>query len=131
MTKRPENIHDKYHAHVYFGPKTSVAARQFCDAVGGTFDVKVGRFHEKPVGPHPHWSCQVSFDTTMFDKLIGWMDANRGELDIFVHGQTGNDLDDHTVYATWLGSPAVLNLASLGGHKTDNRPAMITTRKEL
>tara|TARA_B100001123_G_scaffold400719_1_gene486763 strand:+ start:264 stop:626 length:363 start_codon:yes stop_codon:yes gene_type:complete len=111
--KRPENIHRKYHAHVYFGPADRDVAKRFCQDVGQVFRVGVGRFHEKPVGPHPHWSCQISFDTTQFDEVIAWMDINRGALDIFVHGLTGDDLADHTVHATWLGSPSALKLSAL------------------
>ena len=31
-------------------------------------------------------------------------------LTVFVHGLTGDDLEDHTTHASWLGKPAKLNL---------------------
>jgi DOPA 4,5-dioxygenase len=76
----------------------------------------MGRVHQKLVGPHPHWSCQLSFDSTQFDKLIPWLEQNRGGLTVLVHGVTGNDLEDHTTNASWLGAPAKLNLEVFGGY---------------
>ena len=110
MIKRPENLHEKYHAHVYFDAKTVDQARALCREAAEKFGVTMGRVHEKLVGPHPHWSCQLSFDSKQFDGLIPWLDAHRDGLDILVHAQTGHSLEDHTTHASWLGKPAVLNL---------------------
>lgn len=115
MTARPRNVHAQYHAHVYFGPDSVGRARALCAAAGERFDVAVGRVHEKLVGPHPHWSCQIAFDSGNFDAVIAWLDENRGGLQVLVHGCTGNDLEDHTTHAAWLGEPAKLNLEVFGG----------------
>src|SRR5262245_47789666 len=104
--QRPRNAHDKYHAHVYFGEGTVEQARALCEQAAQRFGAVMGRVHQKLVGPHPHWSCQLAFDSTQFDALVPWLDANRGGLDILVHGQTGNSLQDHTEYAYWLGTPS-------------------------
>lgn len=109
---RPVNIHRAYHAHVYFGPDTVARARALCEAAGRQFNVAVGRVHEKLVGPHPHWSCQIAFSNEVFDTLIPWLDAQRGGLDVLVHGVTGNDLEDHTQHACWLGREAPLDLTA-------------------
>ena len=108
--KRPQNLHKAYHAHVYFDEETKDAAKKLCDASANEFGLNVGRFHEKLVGPHPRWSCQVSFGSKDFDQYIAWLDANRGDLTIFVHGLTGDNLKDHTEYAYWLGQDVELNL---------------------
>jgi aromatic ring-cleaving dioxygenase len=108
--QRPRNIHARYHAHVYFGPDTVEQARALCTEAGQRFQVAVGRVHEKLVGPHPHWSCQLAFESSSFDALIPWLDEHRNGLDVFVHGLTGDDLQDHTTHASWLGQPAALNL---------------------
>jgi aromatic ring-cleaving dioxygenase len=71
----------------------------------------MGRVHEKRVGPHPRWSCQLAFDSTQFDALIAWLDGHREGLTVFVHGVTGDDLADHTVHASWLGEPVELDLS--------------------
>ena len=116
MIARPRNVHDRYHAHIYFGPDTVEQARRLAQQAGERFaNVGVGRVHEKPVGPHPHWSCQLSFDRAQFDAVIDWLEQNRGGLDVLVHGLRGDDLADHTTHASWLGRPSTLNLAVFGG----------------
>lgn len=110
-TKRPVNIYSCYHAHVYFDSSTLARAAVFCDRAGKQFGVQIGRVHEKLVGPHTRWSCQIAFDATQFDRLIPWLDQQREGLSILVHGITGNDLEDHTTHATWLGDSVPLNLA--------------------
>ena len=107
---RPRNAFVKYHAHVYFDAKTTEQARDLCQQAATLFGVAMGRVHEKPVGPHPYWSCQLAFDSTQFDRLILWLDANRRGLNVLVHPQTGDSLKDHTTHATWLGEAAKLNL---------------------
>ncbi|MBM96660.1 MAG: 4,5-dioxygenase [Oceanospirillaceae bacterium] len=108
---RPVNRHDAYHAHIYFDQKTRDQAWELRQLVAEQFQLNVGRFHEKTVGPHPHWSCQVVFGTRDFEQFIPWLDAHRHGLTILVHGVTGDDLRDHTENAYWLGEPAELNLS--------------------
>lgn len=111
MTQRPTNIHKAYHAHIYFGPDTAAQALALRESAGRHLPVAVGRFHEKLVGPHPHWSCQLAFSDKAFDTVVPWLEANRNGLDIFVHGVTGNDLEDHTTHACWLGNESTLDLS--------------------
>ena len=110
MPRRPQNLHPAYHAHVYFDAGTLAQARDLVAEAGRDLPVQVGRVHEKLVGPHPRWSCQLAFDAAGFDKVIPWLDAHRGGLDVFVHGLSGNDLADHTTHAYWLGNEWPLNL---------------------
>jgi DOPA 4,5-dioxygenase len=110
MPRPPQNLYRDYHAHVYFGPATVGEARTLVAQAGQLFKVPVGRVHERPVGPHPAWSCQLSFSAREFDTLIAWLDAHRGELDVLVHGVTGDDLADHTEHAYWLGREWPLKL---------------------
>jgi len=110
MPRRPENLYPQYHAHLYFGPDTVTQARKIAEAAGRELLVVVGRVHEKKVGPHPHWSCQIAFDAAEFDEVIAWLDAHREGLDVFVHGLTGDDYQDHTAHAMWLGNESALDL---------------------
>ena len=111
MSTYPQNIHERYHAHVYFDAVSADQARRLCADAGAELQVEVGRFHEKLVGPHPCWSCQLKFEAAAFADVIPWLDANRDGLTVFVHGVTGADYADHTDYAYWLGEAAELNLA--------------------
>ncbi len=110
MTRRPENLYASYHAHVYFEPTSVAQARALCGKADELFVVTVGRVHEREVGPHPHWSCQLAFDSAEFDRLIPWLEQHRGGLDVLVHGVTGDDLADHTTHASWLGQESALKL---------------------
>ena len=110
MSKRPVNVYEKYHAHVYYDETSSEFAKNLCEEIGDRFGLPVGRFHDKPVGPHPRWSCQISFESKDFDSLIPWLDQARNELTVLVHGLSGNDLLDHTEHAYWLGEELELKL---------------------
>ena len=114
LTKRPTNDYDHYHAHVYFDETSLEQASSICHKAGSLFGLKVGRVHQKPVGPHPCWSCQIAFDKTQFDLLIPWLEENRENMTVLVHGLTGNDLEDHTEHASWLGDPVSLKLSVFG-----------------
>lgn len=111
--KRPVNIHKGYHAHVYFDQQTLDFASKLCAQAGEKFGLKVGRVHQKPVGPHTQWSCQITFSHKSFDEFIPWLDTHRQNLSVLVHALTGDDLADHTEYAYWLGDDVALNLEVL------------------
>ena len=106
----PKNLHPFYHAHLYFDADTVEFARQLAEQAGNELAVRVGRVHERAIGPHPSWSCQLSFSADEFDNVIPWLDSKRNGLTILVHGVTGDDLRDHTEYAYWLGIPEPLKL---------------------
>src|SRR4051812_46164177 len=110
MTQRPVNRYNAYHAHIYFGPETVEQARGLREAASRELPVSVGRFHEKNVGPHLRWSSQMAFTHEQFDTVVPWLESHRNGLTIFVHGLTGNDLEDHTTHAYWPGEPAELNV---------------------
>ncbi|MEX0283927.1 MAG: DOPA 4,5-dioxygenase family protein [Paracoccaceae bacterium] len=99
-----------YHAHVYFDADTVDQARAVCEAARDQFDVEMGRVHEKPLGPHPMWSCQLAFGPEVFDTLMPWLALNRGGLIVFTHPNTGDALKDHRDHAIWMGTGLELNL---------------------
>lgn len=117
MSRAPVNVHRAWHAHVYFDAGTLVQAQALVRQAGEQFNVQVGRVHEREVGPHPRWSCQIAFSSTQFDRLVPWLDARRGGLDILVHGLTGDDLRDHTDHAYWLGNAHALKLEMFRGDR--------------
>ncbi len=100
-----------YHAHVYFDAETIDQARQLCEACHERFDVKMGRVHEKPVGPHPDWSCQLTIPPEKLGAVLAWLSLNRKGLVVFCHPNCGNALEDHRDHAIWMGAVRPLNLA--------------------
>jgi aromatic ring-cleaving dioxygenase len=99
-----------YHAHLYYGPHNIEEAKGLADAAAKLFGVDVGHFHQRPVGPHPAWSCQLTVQVDQFSKVIPWLSLNRGAIDVFIHPETGDDLSDHTQFIMWLGKSYDLNL---------------------
>ena len=102
-----------YHAHVYFDAATLPQARALCEAAAARFPLKMGRVHERPVGPHPDWSCQLAFKAALFGEVIPWLALNRGPLVVFIHPITGQDLIDHRDRAMWMGAVRPLDLSVL------------------
>jgi aromatic ring-cleaving dioxygenase len=110
------SIHS-WHAHVYFDPASRDAAWALRETVESHFGdrVEMGRFHERPVGPHPMCSYQIAFPQERFAEIAGWLVLNRGALDVFVHPNTGDPLGDHRDRAIWLGHSHALDLRAVGG----------------
>jgi aromatic ring-cleaving dioxygenase len=103
-----------YHAHVYFDADTVEQARALCEAARDALPVEMGRVHEKNVGPHPMWSCQLSFDADAFGQVFPWLTLNRNGLIIFTHPSTGQHLEDHRDRAIWMGACLALDLSIFG-----------------
>jgi len=108
---------DSWHAHVYFDGTSRDAAWTLRETIQAALGerIQMGRFHEKPVGPHPMWSYQLAFDAAQFAPVVGWLTLNHGALDVFVHPNTGDALRDHRDSAMWLGRSYTLNLHALAG----------------
>lgn len=101
----------EFHAHVYFDRASIDKARDLCEKASSRFNIKMGRVHEKPVGPHPRWSCQLLIPAELFGQVVPWLSAERGDLTIFLHGQTDDALKDHTQHAIWMGEMLELDLS--------------------
>ena len=51
-----------YHAHLYYAPQTRPLAERLRTAIGERFPrVRIGSWHDEPVGPHPVAMYQVAF----------------------------------------------------------------------
>jgi aromatic ring-cleaving dioxygenase len=100
-----------YHAHVYFDARTVDQARALCEDVTQRFGLKMGRVHERPVGPHPDWSCQLAFEHAQLADVMLWLALNRKGLVVFLHPLTGDDLADHTEHAIWMGAVRELDIS--------------------
>jgi len=115
MSVRDPATISSWHAHVYFGAATRDVAWTMREAITAELAsrVQVGRFHEKPVGPHPAWTFQVAFDAPEFAHVTGWLALNHGLLDVLIHPNTGDALSDHRDAALWLGKSYSLILEAL------------------
>ena len=101
-----------YHAHIYFDASSRDKAWSLRERISLEFaDVEVGRFHEKNVGPHPRWSCQVKFSLELFSAFVPWLMLNRDGLTIFLHPLTDDALADHDQSPLWMGEMLPLDLS--------------------
>ncbi|MBH9551415.1 DOPA 4,5-dioxygenase family protein [Inhella gelatinilytica] len=110
----PSRIHS-WHAHVYFEDSTQAAARALRGALEADLGprIRLGRFNEGPVGPHPVGSYEIAFLPEHLPAVLGWLLLNRGTLDVLLHPNSDNELRDHREGALWLGRPHALDLAGL------------------
>ena len=106
-----------WHAHVYFDAASRDAAWALREAIVARFGSvsEMGRFHERPVGPHPMWSYQVAFAPAHFAEIVPWLALNHGALDMFMHPNTDDELRDHRDSALWIGRSYTLDLRAVGG----------------
>jgi DOPA 4,5-dioxygenase len=108
---------ESWHAHVYFDASTREAAWALREVIAAQLGdrVSLGRFHERPVGPHPAWSYQLAFASAEFPDVVAWLALNHGALDVFVHPNTDDELRDHRDSALWIGRSYQLDLRAVGG----------------
>ena len=106
----PASCPEGFHAHVYYDAESKTDAEALRAEIDARYDVVLGRWHDKPVGPHPFWSYQVAFTPELFGDIVPWLAMHRRDLTILVHPETGDDLIDHSDYAMWLGDSATLDL---------------------
>ncbi len=106
----------EFHAHVYFDGASRDAAAALREGLGARFVVALGRWHERPIGPHPKAMYQVAFAPDQFGALVPWMMLNRGALSVLVHPMTGDAVADHSAHALWLGERLAIDLEFLREH---------------
>ena len=104
-----------YHAHVYYDDASRTTAEWLREAIAERFEVRLGRWRDEPVGPHPEPMYQVAFDADIFPDLVPWLMLNRRGLTVFVHPETGDDLADHRDHAVWMGRMLPLKLEVFEG----------------
>lgn len=103
-----------FHAHIYFDPPEAEEARALCVAMRDALGIAMGRVHTSPVGPHPRGSCQMTIPAARIGEALEWLMVHRGHFTVFAHGNSGNDLVDHTAHVMWLGASETLDLSIFG-----------------
>lgn len=105
-----------YHAHIYYSDETRDTAARIREALDRRFRgaVRLGRWHDKLVGPHTRSMYQVAFDRTIFPEIVPWLALNRDGLTILIHPESGDALADHTAHAMWMGEVLDVNVSAFG-----------------
>jgi aromatic ring-cleaving dioxygenase len=99
-----------YHAHIYYTkPEARERAAVLRALIDEKFDIRMGRWREDPVGPHPQPMYQVAFETSQFADIVPWLMLNRNDLTILVHPETDDNYADHMVHPLWLGEVLPMN----------------------
>lgn len=101
-----------YHAHIYYAPATRQSATVLRTALVARFTVRLGRWRDEPVGPHPAPMFQVAFAPAEFAAIVPWLMLNRRGHAILVHPETGDALADHRDHPLWLGAPLALDFSA-------------------
>jgi len=111
MRKKAPRIRG-FHAHVYYDPESRDRAARLREGLG-QFDVRLGSWHDEPVGPHPKAMYQVVFSPDQFGAVVPWLMLHREGLDVLVHPETGNSVEDHLNRCLWLGEKLRLRVGTL------------------
>ncbi|CAK9783541.1 hypothetical protein CC85DRAFT_265328 [Cutaneotrichosporon oleaginosum] len=101
--------------HIYHQPNNPnhvKYAHKLYEAVRREFpELRMYRFFDKPLGPHPIPMFEVNvFTPTQLGALFTWLMANRGPCSVLIHPNTGDDVGDHTERATWMGERVPLDV---------------------
>lgn len=106
---------EPFHAHLYFTAATRDSALRLREALRTTtaFGAELQPVREEPMGPHTSPMFNTHIGGADFAQAIAWFMQHHGPHPVLIHPSSGNDLDDHTKYAMWLGPPQALNLDGL------------------
>jgi DOPA 4,5-dioxygenase len=101
--KDPALIRD-YHAHIYYDAASKDRAALLRGWVEQRFPmVRMGSWHDQPVGPHVQAMYQIAFTPDVLPALAPFLMLNRMGLTVLLHPQSGRPRDDHTLHAVWMG----------------------------
>lgn len=103
-----------YHAHIYYRDAAArLVAGEIREAIAARFEVRMGRWRDEPVGPHPVPMYQVAFAPDLFSRIVPWLALNHRGLPVLIHPETGDDPTDHSEHALWLGEQLPLDIEFL------------------
>ncbi|KAI0704272.1 DOPA-like domain-containing protein [Cytidiella melzeri] len=109
-----DSSNNAFDFHVYYMQTDAEQlsyARELHEAIRREFpELRIYKFWEKPVGPHPTAMFEINtFTPHQTGTLFGWLVVNRGPCSVLIHPNTGNAYKDHTELVTWIGQPWPIN----------------------
>jgi DOPA 4,5-dioxygenase len=104
---------EDYHAHIYYDAASKDRATILRQWVEERFTVRMGSWHDEPVGPHVQAMYQIAFTPELLPTLVPFLMLNRMGLTILLHPQSGRPRDDHTLNAVWMGKVLPVKTALL------------------
>jgi aromatic ring-cleaving dioxygenase len=106
--------------HIYYfqnNPSQTKFAYELWQRIRYEFpELRIYKFWDKPVGPHPYAMFEVNvFTPAQFGAFVPWLVINRGPLSVLLHpnSEDGDAVRDHTQRATWLGEKVPLDVGLL------------------
>ncbi|TPI29791.1 aromatic ring-cleaving dioxygenase [Mesorhizobium sp. B3-2-1] len=121
-----------YHAHIYYaGQAERQHAEWLRQRIAERFRVRLGNWHDGPVGPHGQAMYQVSFATEIFATLVPWLMLNHQGLSILIHPNTTNPKRDHLVDPIWIGRPMEVHGEVLGEEHEAEEALEVNTEPTL
>ncbi|KAK2600113.1 hypothetical protein QQS21_005128 [Conoideocrella luteorostrata] len=123
-------IRGGFDVHIYYfqnSAEQTKYARELWERIRREFpELRVYRFWDRPVGPHPVAMFEVNvFSPAEFGAFVAWLAIWRGPLSVLIHpntipaeGESEADaqLRDHTQRAIWMGERLPLDPAPLISH---------------
>jgi DOPA 4,5-dioxygenase len=117
MQDAPKDIAaiEDYHAHIYYDAAGKDRAATLRQWVEERFPgrLRMGSWHDEPVGPHVQAMYQIAFPPDLLPTLVPFLMLNRMGLTILLHPQSGRPRDDHTLNAVWMGKVLPVKTAVL------------------
>ena len=137
-TAEPRSLSEieSYHAHIYYdGAEARERAALLRQWIADRFSVRIGNWHDRPVGPHPVPMFQVAFTKELLSTFVPWLMLNRLGLTVLVHPNTDRPRADHLLHPLWLGSMLPLDVSgmpeSLRAAGETNPPVEVNTKPRL
>ncbi|MBK66849.1 MAG: 4,5-dioxygenase [Rickettsiales bacterium] len=100
------------HIHIYFKDHQKEEALTLKAKLAQKFpSLILGRFHEKPVGPHPVGSFLVFPKNEKDERAVKYfLKSKIGNLSAMIHPETGDDFEDHRdENIEWIGPEFDIN----------------------
>ncbi|KAI1338477.1 DOPA-like domain-containing protein [Xylariaceae sp. FL0016] len=115
-----------FDVHIYYfqnNKQQADYARSLWERIRREFpELRIYRFWDRPVGPHPYAMFEVNlFTPAQFGAFIGWLAIYRGPLSVLIHPNTLEegvphaDIErrNHSQRAIWMGERVPLDLTFL------------------